>query len=59
MVRVKMVGALHIPNPIRANFVQVVPGDEGCFPLVFWADLNLVTVEGVYNVYYGAGVSDS
>ena len=39
-------------NP--SKFVQAVPSDEGYFPVVLWADLNLVTVEGVYNVYYGA-----
>ena len=29
-------------EPHRSKFVQAVPGDEDCFPLVLWADPNLV-----------------
>ena len=29
-------------EPHSSKFVQAIPGDEGCFPLVLSADLNLV-----------------
>ena len=59
MVREKSGRGVAYSEPNPSKFVQTVPGDEGCFPLVLWADLNLVTVEGVYTVYYGTHVSNS
>ena len=29
-------------EPHLSKFVQAVPGDGGCFPLVLWANLNLM-----------------
>ena len=50
MVREKSGRGVAYSEPNPSKFVQAVPGDEGCFPLVLWVDLYLVTVEGVYIV---------